>query len=388
VVGCGDLVPVPDSRFRPDDRAAAPRGRTAVPGECRIGLRRGACTGEDWPVTDSDRDAGAAGRWPGQAEADSWRAMAEAEARRAFDTHPDLVTAGVVYTCLEEVDRRWRVVASDFETPQDARNGLAHIFLKTAVESADDATAAWFRAAAELLDWERRDEMTVAGCRFRVGRIERSARTGPAGPEPPRCSDPQSLPGAEHDTPGRTLGFIHANVQIGTAAAMMRYVLHNRVPECDTDDARRDAVHALRTHPRIALLPAEFVVAEEVDGRWRPRAGTAYPTVGIARDSLADYFRVVVPGPDSPEPRYARIAAELGYESPGPAVCEEFARAADTVVRDRLDDVHVAGEHFRIVRVEQIVRLGRDGPEPPRPSDPDPYLPPAALTQGFDQPGS
>ena len=339
-------------------------------------------------MTDSDGDAGRAGRWPGPPEADSWRAMAEAEARRAFDTHPDLVTAGVVFTCLEEIDGRWRVLASDYETPQDARNGLAHIFLKTAAESADPVTVERFRAAADVLDWERRDEMTVAGRRFRVGRIERSARIGPDGPEPPRCADPQSLPGDEFGLSSRTVGFIRDIALTGTAAAMLRYVLHNRVPDCDSEAARRDAVRALLTHPRIVLLPAEFVVAEEIGGRWRPRAHATFPTVRIARDSLADYFRVVVPGPDSPEPQYARIAADLGYESPGPAVCEEFARAADIVDRDRLDDVHVAGEHFRIVRVEQLVRLGLDGPEPPRPSDPDPYLPPAALMQDHDQPGS
>lgn len=317
--------------------------------------------------------------------------MAEAEARRAFHTHPDLVTAGVVFTCLEEVDRRWRILASDFETPQDARNGLAHIYLKTAAAAdaaADAATAERFRAAADVLDWERHDEMTVAGRRFRIGRIERSARIGPDGPEPPRCADPQSLPGEAPGMPGRTVGCIVGNALTGTAAAMLRCVLHNRVPECETGEARRDAVRALLTHPRIVLLPAEFVIAEEIDGQWRPRAQATYPTVRIARDSLADYFRVVVPGPDSPEPQYARIAADLGYESPGPAVCEEFARAADMVERHRLDDIHVAGQHFRIVRVEQIVRLGLDGPEPPRPSDPDPYLPPAVLMQDHDQPGS
>lgn len=314
--------------------------------------------------------------------------MAEAEARCAFGTHPDLVTAGVVFTCLEEIDRRWRILVSGYETPQDARNGLAHVFLKTAAESADPTTAERFRVAADVLDWERRDEMTVAGRRFRVGRIERSARIGRDGPEPPRCADPQSLPGDASGLPGRTVGFIVDNALTGTAAAMLRYVLHNRVPECDTEEARRDAVHALQAHPRIVLLPAEFVIAEEIDGRWRPRSPATFPTVRSARDSLADYFRVVVPGPDSPEPQYARIAAELGYESPGREVCEEFARAAGIVHRDRLDDVHVAGQHFRIVRLEQIVRLGRDGPEPPRPSDPDPYLPPAVLIQDHDQPGS
>lgn len=313
------------------------------------------------------------------------------EARRAFDAFPSLVTAGVVFTCLEEVGDRWCILATDYETPQEARNGLAHIFLVTASRSAADAaTAERFRVAADVLDWERRDEMTVAGRRFRVGRIERSARTGPDGPEPPRGSDPQSPPGEgeSDEVPSRTLGFIRDNALTGTAAAMTRYELHNRVPECESEEGRRDAARALHTHPRIVLLPAEFVVAEEIGGRWRPRTGTTYPAVDIARDSLVDYFRVVVPGPDSPEPQYARIAAELGYESPGPAVCAEFALAAGVLARERLNDIRVAGQHFRIVRVEQIVRLGLDGPEPPRPSDPDPHLPPAVLMMDHDRPGS
>ncbi|HEX6471973.1 MAG TPA: DUF5954 family protein [Streptosporangiaceae bacterium] len=311
--------------------------------------------------------------------------MAEVEARRAFDAYPDLVIAGVVFTCLEEIDGRWYIHSTDHETPQDARNGLSHIFLKIASRSAGPV-AERFRAAADVLDWERHDEMTVAGRRFRVGRIERSARSGPDGPEPPRRSDPRSAPGGARVGQARTIGFIVDNALTGTAAAMLRYQLHNRVPDPGTGEGRGDAERALRTHPRIVLLPAEFVVAEEIGGRWRPRTGITYATVRAAGDSLVDYFRVVVPGPDSPEPRYARIAAELGYESPGPAVCEEFARAAALLEREDLDDIRVAGQHYRIVRVEQIVRTGADGPEPPRPSDHDPYLPPAVLMQDHERP--
>lgn len=45
-------------------------------------------------------------------------------------------------------------------------------------------------AAAVRLDWEKIDEMTVLGTRYRVVRAERFIRTGPDGPEPPRPSDP------------------------------------------------------------------------------------------------------------------------------------------------------------------------------------------------------
>ncbi len=33
----------------------------------------------------------------------------------------------------------------------------------------------------------------------------------------------------------------------------------------------------------------------------------------------------------------------------------------------------VRGREFRIVRVSRMLRLGRDGPEAPRPSDQEPY---------------
>ena len=52
-----------------------------------------------------------------------------------------------------------------------------------------------------------------------------------------------------------------------------------------------------------------------------------------------------------------------------------YRRAALRLEQERLHQVRVAGRRFRIVRVETAVRIGPDGPEPPRPSDHDPAPP-------------
>jgi hypothetical protein len=52
-----------------------------------------------------------------------------------------------------------------------------------------------------------------------------------------------------------------------------------------------------------------------------------------------------------------------------------YREAALRLERDRVHQVRVADRRFRIIRVETAVRVGPDGPEPPRPSDHDPDLP-------------
>lgn len=345
-------------------------------------------------MTGRDDDAAGGGRTAGDRPGDrpgerhgAGPGPAEAAARHALDAYPTLVTAGVAFTCVEEVDRRWRVLSAANDTPQQARDELAHHFLVIAAESDGAAAGAEFRRAAGVLARERHDELVVAARRFRIGRIERSARMGPDGPEPPRSTDPDS-PAGEPSTSRRSIGFIDENALTGTAAAVTRHALHNRIPELGTARMRDDASRALDTHPRLVLLPAEFAVAEEAEGRWQPLNGASEVTPQAARDSLITYFRVIIPGPDSADETFARFAGELGHESPGPAVVEEYAGAADLLERDRLNDLRVAARHFRVIRVEQIVRLGRDGPEPPRPSDPDPYGPPAAHLDANDAPGT
>lgn len=300
----------------------------------------------------------------------------ETEARRALRRYPRLMTAGVEFTCLEEVDRRWRIISAAHPHPQDGRDELAHWLRVLAGGAPDPGLVGELRAAYELLDREVRDEVRTGGRRYRVGRLERFVRVGPGGPEPPRPSDPESPAGARRER--RALGFLHANAMTGTAAAIVRYTMRHKIPGGGTPEVTRDAVRALDSHPAVVLLPAEYLVAEEVNGAWRSAGWGLAATPQAARDALSDYFRRVVPGPDSADPGTARAAIALKRRSPGAAACARYRAAADRLDRERLDDVRVADRHFRVVRVEQAVRAGADGPEPPRPSDPDPYGPPAA----------
>jgi len=66
------------------------------------------------------------------------------------------------------------------------------------------------------------------------------------------------------------------------------------------------------------------------------------------------------------------------WEKPGPQVCAAYAAAADLLEREQASEITAAGRRFRISRIERLVRMNSGGPEPPRPSDFDPYSPPAA----------
>jgi Family of unknown function (DUF5954) len=120
-----------------------------------------------------------------------------------------------------------------------------------------------------------------------------------------------------------------------------------------------DLARAARTHPGGVLLPPAFIVGELRRGRWGPVQVTGLPTPQAARDSLVSHLRVWIP-------------YELDLDPGQRAV---YAAAADTVEAERADEVTVAGRRFRVVRLERLVRIGLDGPEGLRPSDPDPQPP-------------
>jgi hypothetical protein len=60
---------------------------------------------------------------------------------------------------------------------------------QAAEQSGDQSPCQECMQAADLMDREAVNEMTVLGTRYRVVRADRFIRTGPAGPEPPRPSD-------------------------------------------------------------------------------------------------------------------------------------------------------------------------------------------------------
>jgi Family of unknown function (DUF5954) len=239
----------------------------------------------------------------------------------------------------------------------------------TAERSAD------YTAAAERLDWEALDEMTVAGERYRVVRAERFIRMGPDGPEPPRATDPERTDPAEGPLDPAAGLVIDPDGDSGLSAGILRVELltalrkNGSVPR----DVREDSRAATRSHPGGVLLPATFMAAEREGGRWRPQSTGTAPTPRDARDGLAVQLRVMVP--------WQKDLTDEEHEL--------YKRAADHLDTEQCDELDVAGRHFRVIRVERLIRIGADGPEGPRPSDADP-VPPAMVQerQPHEQGGS
>ncbi|MEV4756454.1 DUF5954 family protein [Micromonospora sp. NPDC049559] len=121
-----------------------------------------------------------------------------------------------------------------------------------------------------------------------------------------------------------------------------------------------DAVRRSLAYPKTMWGAPVFGAAEEVDGRWRIlNLLDDYPQG--ARDSLASHFRrLFSEAPDTPENETAR---------------NEYQAAFELLDWEVVNDLTVHGRRYRIIRAQPFIRSGPDGPEPPRPSDPDPYPP-------------
>ncbi|MFD7669261.1 DUF5954 family protein [Streptomyces sp. NPDC059788] len=138
--------------------------------------------------------------------------------------------------------------------------------------------------------------------------------------------------------------------------------------------ADQEAWQARERYPELlGVGPAEFFHAKEHDaGGWELSEYGATEPQG-ARDTLGSHFRMS-----------AKKAADAG-DAEGQ---RRWMAAALRMDREVVDDLRVCGERFRIVRAAKFIRMGRSGPEPPRPSDPDPSRPGEAFrepspTKGF-----
>jgi hypothetical protein len=294
-------------------------------------------------------------------------ARADEQAWQARDVYPDLCFAGgPVFGVAHERDQGGWELHGYFTNlfPQDARDSMGPCFRKMAQEHPEDSAARTeCLRAAERLDWEAVDEITVLGTRYRVVRADQFLRSGPYGPEPPRATDPDpGGPGRSDGRPDPAEGFVIDPV---TATGMSEGILKLELLEAMRQrgsvpsEVRDDLARAMRTHPGGVLVPPTFIIGELTRGRWGPVTVAASPNPQAARNSLVSHLRVWIP-----------------YEQDlGPDQRVIFATAADTVEEERANEVTVAGRRFRIVRVERLVRIGLDGPEGPRPSDPDPHPP-------------
>ncbi|WP_067794253.1 DUF5954 family protein [Actinomadura formosensis] len=104
------------------------------------------------------------------------------------------------------------------------------------------------------------------------------------------------------------------------------------------------------TYPVVRWCGTTYGVMERVPGGWM-MSGMERTSPQDARDSLGWWFR--------------------GMARDHAALRAEYLRGAARLDRARPDELTVAGRVFRVVRADRFCRLGRDGPEPPRPGDPD-----------------
>lgn len=289
-------------------------------------------------------------------------AFAEKEAWRARERYPQIMGAGMptFFYTRERQTGGWEILGLGGDTPQGARDSLAAHFRETASHADGNKK---LLAAAEKLDWVVVNELKVLGTRYRVVRSEPFIRMGPDGPEPPRPSDPDpARPGEAYKLPSRTKGFvIDPYTGTGISEGLLRFDLSQFVVKSGgevPDDVYAHSVRARETHPGAVLLPAEFGIAEKTEGRWRPHTASGTTPQG-ARDSLAMHFRVLAP-----------VLEKLSEEER-----EEYAKAADRLDEKRGAGIGFGGRRFRVIRIEQMIRIGPDGPEGPRPSDHDPEPP-------------
>jgi Family of unknown function (DUF5954) len=115
----------------------------------------------------------------------------------AARNHPGGVLLPPGFTLGTLTRGRWGSASAHvWATPQAARDGLAsylRLSLPARLDLSEEKRAV-YSAAADVIERDRANEVTAAGHRFRVVRVERLVRIGPEGPEGPRLSDPDPEP--------------------------------------------------------------------------------------------------------------------------------------------------------------------------------------------------
>ncbi|EPH45373.1 DUF5954 family protein [Streptomyces aurantiacus] len=290
--------------------------------------------------------------------------VSEADAVDASYLYPQLAVRGPVFgLAARETDDEgpWRLLGDVTEgTPQQARDGLNSLLWFKAKDDTDDREErrALLSAVARL-EREPVNELTVLGTRYRVIRGDEFARSGEDGLEPPRPTDPEPADPSWEDRPSppsQDVGFtLDPGRAEGLMAGALRIALRGFTYTGDhfPPAFREDSVRAVRDHPEVVLLPVSFGVAERRGERWRPR-GALMPTPHDARrllvHGMTEFWPLLYDFDDAERTEFAHAAAEF----------RAAGRANEVVVRDRC---------YRVCRVERMVRLGPDGPEPARPSD-------------------
>lgn len=273
--------------------------------------------------------------WPGGLkppdDGDVAGRLALSGARRDKQPYPQVVAIGVLFAVLEQAGKDWRVLATGEATPGGARDVLGSLFWAEAGRLARIPGADAQRqhdellAAAGLLDWDDRNEVTAGGRTFRICRVEEQARIGPGGPEPSHPAD------------------------TGLRARA------NGNPDPD---------RAFATYPQVERLPARFAPTEiRSCGLWVTLADST-ASEQAARDFLVRHLD-----------RFARAFANAK-----PADSASYAHAAAMFRQGYRGQATAGNRAYRVIPVEQIVRIGPSGPELADPLDDE-------LATWFEGPG-
>jgi hypothetical protein len=120
-----------------------------------------------------------------------------------------------------------------------------------------------------------------------------------------------------------------------------------------------EAWKARKTFPSMLFAggPVFGVARERPAGGWVLQPYFSGLAPQDARDGLGSYFR--------------RVAKETGERRQA----AEYQAAGELLDWEPLNDLTVCGCRYRVVRAERFIRMGPDGPEPPRVTDPDPSEP-------------
>ncbi|MEU7589998.1 DUF5954 family protein [Micromonospora sp. NPDC049230] len=294
-------------------------------------------------------------------------AVTEDDAARRAAAYPKIRIGAPLFGHAVQADGgRWQVYAVVSDTPQAARDDLAHHLMEQLDETTDPSLAAELTTVLAVLELEKVDEVVVAGRVHRIVRVDTFARFGPDGPEPPRPTDRDPRDAEDNDSFLAPEIVIDPDAATGLSEAMLRVELTTaHYPRAQAPaDAYADSVAAVTSHPVGVILPTRYAAAESVGGSWRPYS-RAVATPQLARDEIAFGLRHI-------EPRLLRLTDDQ---------TTAYQQAADALDINPVDNVTVLGRQFRVTRIETLLRMGSGGPEMPRPSDPDPDQPPGADRQ-------
>ncbi|PAZ17074.1 hypothetical protein CLM62_04400 [Streptomyces sp. SA15] len=138
--------------------------------------------------------------------------------------------------------------------------------------------------------------------------------------------------------------------------ALHEELIHRDDPAAWVREA--DALEATRRYPHLALRGPVFGVARQdpaVGPQWRLVKPVVDGMPQMARDGLNSYLWFTAKD-----------------DTDDPAVRRELLAAVAVLEREPVNEVEACGVRYRIVRGDEFARVGDDGLEPPRPTDPEP----------------